>query len=289
MKLRKILLLGLLGICVPLTGCSDDEKEPANDPALEEVPHHPTSNFDRCPLLAHIDNPKLGIKEITVEEYRDGELIKDSKIVYSYDKEQRLVKITGISEGSNYKKEYEYDVKGRPIKYICSSRQRVEEMYTLIYDTYGFLTLGLYSDGDTIEFQYIGDSVLVDWKTDSKMKIVYSKDLYQIKRCFVDDEGGENVAFLCEWENGNCVRMKDGDGDFDEYDAQVYDDKVNIWKLRTLDMDCFLEGVYVCCKNNWIGRKGRPRWTYSYTDNGLVAKAEDLYEESVYIYTYLYY
>lgn len=70
MKLSKFLLLGLLGICAPIftTGCDEDKNDLANDPASEEVPHHPTSNFDRCPLLAHIDNPKLGIKEI-LEEY----------------------------------------------------------------------------------------------------------------------------------------------------------------------------------------------------------------------------
>lgn len=291
MKLSKFLLLGLLGICVPLTGCSDDEKEPANDPASEEVPHHPTSNFDRCPLLAHIDNPKLGIKEITEEEYRDGELVKDSKKVYLYDKEQRLVKITGMSDGRNYKEECEYDAKGRPVKYIVTNDAGDMETHTFIYDEYGFLvrlkesySYGGDSEESEMVFSYVGDTLFLAeiWEKDTALsKVLYSEDLYPLYFCAVS-----GTEFIYEWKGGNLVEEKSKWGWEDDWHTRKweYDTNVSIGHLTTYcQYMWFVENAGSMSKNNSLG------YSYTYDDKGMVVTQQSEDSTYSYKYTYLYY
>ena len=279
MKLRKILLLGLLGLCVPLTGCSDDEK----DPASEEVPHHPTSNFDRCPLLAHIDNPKLGIKEITEERYEDGELAY--KIVYSYDKEQRLVKITG----SDYYETYEYDAKGRLSKYTEMSASGVwGDRYTFFYDDYGFLSkwqgedlIEETSNGYEAVCVYKYDTVFCNYKDGSEW-YVYSEDMY------MTTEWHDDYIYYYEWRNGNCLNIKDENGGVRKY---TYDDKLNTRRLlNALPIGCT---YYDKTENNIIqtqeyGDDNRVvKYEYTYDDNGLVTMMQ--HGVSKVVYTYIYY
>lgn len=276
MKLSKFLLLGLLGLCVPLTGCSDDEKDPANDPASEEVPHHPTSNFDRCPLLAHIDNPKLGIKEITLERYEDGELAY--KEVYSYDKEQRLTKITA----DNWYNTYEYDAKGRPCKIVERGEDAEfgnwQNVVAYFYDEYGFYTKYTWTsesqDGEyamEVTYDYVGDTVFMSSKSEGVRTInVYSEDMYPIYSHHIE-EGYEDETYY-DWENGNRVSVKTG-GYENKY---TYDDKVNIERLFEL----FSIGDV----NNRLGY-----WSYTYDGNGMVAAKQTESGTTKEVFTYIYY
>ncbi|MDE5606051.1 MAG: hypothetical protein K2I68_01985, partial [Bacteroidales bacterium] len=279
-----------LGLCMPLTSCND-EAEPANDPASEAVPHHPTSNFGRCPLLAHIDNPKLGIKEITEEEYRDGELVKDSKKVYSYDKEQRLIKITGISDGRNYKEEYEYDTKGRPVNYLVTNDAGGMETHTFIYDEYGFLVrikesyrYGEENEESEMVFSYSGDTLfLADiWEKDTSLsKVLYSDDLYPLYFGAVS-----GTEFIYEWKDGNLVEEKSKWGREDDWHIRKweYDANVSIGHLTTYcQYMWFVENAVDLSKNNRIGS-----WSYTYDDKGLVVTQQSGDGWS-YKYTYLYY
>ena len=288
MKLSKFLLLGLLGLCVPLTGCSDDEKDPANDPASEEVPHHPTSNFDRCPLLAHIDNPKLGIKEITLERYEDGELAY--KEVYSYDKEQRLTKITGISEGSNYKEECEYDTKGRPVKYLVTNDAGDMETHTFIYDEYGFLVrlkessvYGGDSEESEMVFSYLGDTLFLAeiWENDTALsKVLYSEDLYPLYFGAVS-----GTEFIYEWKDGNLVAEKHKWSWEEEWYTRKweYDANVSIEHLTTYcQYMWFVENAGSMSTNNSLGH-----WSYTYDDKGMVTTRQHGVSKNV--YTYIYY
>lgn len=277
MKLSKFLLLGLLGICVPLTmatSCSDN-KEP-DDPAV--VPHHPTSNFDRCPLLAHIDNPKLGIKEITLERYEDGELAY--KEVYSYDKEQRLTKITA----DNWYNTYEYDAKGRLSKYTEMSTSGVwGYTHTLFYDEYGFLAKHAMSgqdEGTPLEietiFTYNQDTALsnedgyVVWR-------IYSEDMYMTTYW----NNGWFVNY--EWEKGNSVMHKSSNGNEQEY---TYDNKVNIDRLLN-GSPMYIEWYMMNENNRLINGSAEFQYEYTYDDKGMVTTRQ--HGASKNVYTYIYY
>lgn len=276
MKLKKLLLLALLGICVPMTSCND-EKELANDPASEEVPHHPTSNFDRCPLLAHIDNPKLGIKEITLERYENDEFAY--KEVYSYDKEQRLVKIVG----DGWYETYEYDIKGRLSKYEEISTSGVwGYTHILFYDEYGFLakhTVSGQDDGTPVESETVfaynqdtavsnEDGYIVWW--------VYSEDMY-MTACW-NDGWFQNY----EWEKGNCVK-RFSDGNEHEYS---YDDKVNISRLLN-GSPMYIDWYEMNENNKLTEGSTESKYEYTYDDKGMVTTRQ--YGSSKNVYTYLYY
>lgn len=278
MKLQKFLLLGLLGICVPLTmATSCGDKPPVDNPDV--VPHHPTSSFDKCPLLAHIDNPKLGIKEITVEFYYGDRL--ENKCIYEYDQEQRLVKMTN-DRGTEV--EYEYDAKGCPTKIVTKYEKSVDMTETFFYDEYGFLTKRREEGSEGYvesKFRYKNDTVfeIEGWSDGSNYEYVtiYSKDVYPIYTTKTEMAYEE-----MEWDKGNCVSVKYDNEEVREYE---YDEKENISRLLShcYERNFFKEDL---CKNNRLGY-----YSYTYTEKGMVATK--LHDSEIdgqkHICTYIYY
>lgn len=284
MKLSKFLLLGLLGGCLTIytTGC-DKEKD--------DLPPHPTSSFDECPLLAH-GAPKLKIKKITLEQtvYRDGEVISTDKDVLSYNRKQRLVKEKAIwpsfHYSSDYERNYEYDAKGRLLKCTTDYKDRGEEAIDeYFYDEYGFL-VSYKSKHSEEEYRYMDDTVFVTVKysygTVENYYSVYSKDMYPIYSA--SDDGAE--AYYV-WRNGNIVSLKSIDAKGNEtYEEYKYDDKENIDRLMSSGIPL---SVASRCENNQLDE----RTSYTYTKKGMVETETRIYseynEKIVRTYTYLYY
>ncbi len=285
MKLQKFLLLGLLGICVPLTmATSCGDKPPVDNPDV--VPHHPTSSFDKCPLLAHIDNPKLGIKEIRLEEYYKDTLRNEETCVYIYDKEQRVMKVISTSGVSEYK----YNTKGYLEKIVGSSISSDDKWETTrIYDQYDFLVEEHFKseyEGEIYsgltKYRYVGDTVITDAVTNEVLNTtIYSVDMYPIYE--KHEEGGGYVTETnFEWRDGNCVKINDV--------AYKYDNHVNIFHLtRFWNED---EGLGRVDENNKISSVSEnyaAEIKYTYTDKGMVEIQQTEGSDYKYVYTYVYY
>ena len=258
-SLKHIFGLLMMSAMIIAAGCNKEE----NGGKKENYPH-PTSTYKACPILAHFSNEKLGIKEIN----RDG-------CIYTFDKEQRLIK---VGDGTEVFEEYEYQYNSQgKLTTLKNKRSKTE----FKYDIYGFVDsiYNKYENGiifSCFTFIYSKDTVLIkhEWEDEGKwVEIKYiqkfSDDLYPIYH--VEDK------WWCKynWKNGNLIDWYSSDGDKNEYQ---YDNSPNIYRLLLgCDVDVYFHFLMgdpksgeMYTKNNPNNSAGGVYYIYTYDNKGMV-------------------
>lgn len=282
MKLKSILLVGLLGVCMPLTmATSCGDKPPVDEP---EVQHHPTSSFDKCPLLAHIDNPKLGIKEMRSMVLNSSTRDTSVLSIRCYDAEQKMISCDEYEWDEGVRRQviqevYKYDQRGRLAEAVFYGGI-ASTAYE--YDQYGFLAKETYSgkEDDGSEFVmvtnyfYNGDTVRVDQEECDIDYMVFNNDMLPVYFSGYTDGS-------LKWKNGNYYGYKSDD-------QYAYDDKINISKLTDISLISWYDVEYLTrfSKNNLI----RKNCIYTYNSKNLLETVRygDAKEPYI-VYSYLYY